>query len=247
MNREALNIFGVPLEGGTFSAVLSAYEASAERPFWIVTANPENLLDGYRDPAYAEVLCRASWRTIDGFGIQLVATLRGYRTERLTGVDLAEGLLHEAHRRDWSVAFFGGFERSGELAAEEWRRRLPGLRIRAWSGGVVRLDGSEDGTAWEQREALQASKPDVVFVALGGGMKQERWIARNLSSMTGVKIVIGIGGAFDMWSGRLRRAAGWLRRMGLEWAWRLWLEPQRIGRIWRAVVVFPFRAVQTME
>lgn len=247
MNKDALNIFDVPLEGGTFSDVLAALDASHERPFWIVTANPENLLDGYRDPSYAEVLRRASWRTIDGFGIQLVSILRGYQTERLTGVDLAEGLLHEANRRGWSVAFFGGFEGSGALAAEEWKRRLPGLRVQAWSGGAVRLDGSEDGTTWEQREAMQAAKPDLVFVALGGGMKQERWISRHITSFAGARAVVGIGGAFDMWSGKLRRASVWLRKMGLEWMWRLWLEPRRIGRIWRAVVVFPWRAIQTMR
>ena len=58
-----------------------------------------------------------------------------------------------------------------------------------------------------------------------------------------VRMAIGCGGAFAMLAGSLPRAPGWMQRVGLEWLWRLWLEPKRIGRILRAVFVFPVRAL----
>lgn len=244
MNKEVPRIFDVPLEGGTFSDVWSAFERADAHPFWIVTANPEILLDAQEDPSYAEVLRLADWRTIDGFGIQLILKLKGNEAVRLTGVDLAEQLLIEAEKAGWMVGFFGGFDGGAQAAADVWMKRLPALKIVTWSGGTVLADGSEDERTRLDREGMQASSPDVVFVALGGGKKQERWIARHVKGFSGTKLVVGIGGAFDMWSGRLRRAPAWVRGLGLEWGWRLWLEPRRWKRIWRAVAVFPFRALK---
>jgi N-acetylglucosaminyldiphosphoundecaprenol N-acetyl-beta-D-mannosaminyltransferase len=91
-------------------------------------------------------------------------------------------------------------------------------------------------------DELRAADPAIVLVGLGSP-KQERWIAEHAARLPSARIVIGIGGAFDMWAGRLRRAPTGLRRLGLEWAWRLALEPRRLPRIVRATVVFPFRAL----
>ncbi|MGH2526820.1 MAG: WecB/TagA/CpsF family glycosyltransferase, partial [Actinomycetota bacterium] len=84
--------------------------------------------------------------------------------------------------------------------------------------------------------------PAAVLVGIGAP-KQERWIAEHADDIQSARILIGVGGAFDMWAGRLRRAPRPLHRVGLEWAWRLALEPGRFPRIVRATVVFPFRAL----
>ena len=67
---------------------------------------------------------------------------------------------------------------------------------------------------------------------------QERWIYRNLKRLPSVKVAIGVGGAFDFNSGKIKRAPQWMRKAGLEWLWRLVLQPRRIKRIWKATVVF---------
>jgi N-acetylglucosaminyldiphosphoundecaprenol N-acetyl-beta-D-mannosaminyltransferase len=81
-----------------------------------------------------------------------------------------------------------------------------------------------------------------VLVGLGAP-KQERWIARHADAFPSARILIGVGGAFDMWAGRFRRAPRALHAIGLEWAWRLALEPSRLPRIVNAVVVFPLRVL----
>jgi N-acetylglucosaminyldiphosphoundecaprenol N-acetyl-beta-D-mannosaminyltransferase len=81
--------------------------------------------------------------------------------------------------------------------------------------------------------------PDVLFVAFGMG-KQEKWINENLRKLPSVKIVMGVGGAFDYISGVISRAPLFLRRIGLEWLYRLARQPSRIKRIFNATVVFAY-------
>lgn len=244
MSKQVAALFGVSLEGGSREEVVQQVEQSSARPFWIVTANPEILLAAEKDSVYRAALQSADWRTIDGFGIQLVLRIHGYTTERLTGVDLGEALIKLASEKGWRIAFFGGYEQSAERAAEIWRARFPKLDLHVIPAGQVRDDGFEDGKTWEQRQVLQAIQPDIILVALGGGTKQERWIAEHRNEFSTSRVIVGVGGAFDMWSGTLRRAPKLVRALGLEWVWRLILQPTRWKRIWNAVVVFLFKAVR---
>ncbi len=86
-------------------------------------------------------------------------------------------------------------------------------------------------------QRINKAKPDILFVAFGAP-KQEKWIYENLKRMPSVKLAIGVGGSFDFISGNVRRAPLVFRKLGLEWLWRLILEPQRAGRIYSAVVKF---------
>ncbi len=227
------SVFGVPIEGGSFEQVLKLLNARTSS--WIVTANPENLLMANEHSEYRQALCRADYRTVDGIGLWLVLRVGGEKVVRLTGVDLAEQLIHEAHHRGWRVAFFGGAAGVATQVAQQWEARLPGLAAHGWSGGRVNDDGTEDGKTWEDREAMLAWKPDVLLCALGGGgVKQERWIERHREAFFAIRAMVGVGGAFDMWTGRLRRAPSAVRALGFEWLWRWLLEPRRAPRMWRA-------------
>lgn len=86
-------------------------------------------------------------------------------------------------------------------------------------------------------ERIRAAAPDILFVAFGHG-KQEKWLAEFLSQLPSVRIGMGVGGAFDYISGRIRRAPTLARQLGLEWLWRLSRQPWRIKRIWKAVMSF---------
>jgi N-acetylglucosaminyldiphosphoundecaprenol N-acetyl-beta-D-mannosaminyltransferase len=217
-----------------------------DRTFRIFTPNPEILLRARADRAYADVLNAADLALPDGTGVALVESLRARRrVRRWPGVEIGALLLELAAEQGVSVAFLGGAGAVAERAAARWRTRLPGLRIELVGAG---LPVEDDGLARpaerdaEIAEEIRAVAPAIVLVALGAP-KQERWIARHAVDLPSVRIAIGIGGAFDMWAGRLRRAPRFLHRIGLEWVWRLVLEPGRLPRIVRATVVFPFRAL----
>lgn len=229
-----MEVFGIPIEGEPFDRVRERI-AAARGPFWIVTANPEILLEAKRDKIYAEILRQADARTVDGFGLWLMLKLVGQNTVRLTGIELADRLIKLAAEQSWRVALIGG---AADQAADRLKRAYPNLQIAAERGGVVRRDGTDDDASEEARHRLTLFAPQVLLVAFGHP-KQERWIARNLANFPSVKIAVGVGGTVDFWAGTAKRAPVAWQRAGLEWLWRLFMEPRRIKRIWNAVVLFP--------
>lgn len=234
-------LFHVPIQGWSLDRLLKwCLDPAVPTPKWIVTANPEILLMARRLSSYAETLRQADTICVDGFGLWLVLRLKGFHVARVTGVALAEQLIQQAAHVGWKVGFLGGNPGIAQRVATHWQHIYPSLRAVAEQGGTILPDGSGDAAEDEAVHRLVLHAPDVLFVAFGGGTKQESWIARRMQDLPSSRVVVGVGGAFDFWSGRLVRAPRWLQAMGLEWLWRLIQEPQRIGRIVRATIVFPF-------
>jgi N-acetylglucosaminyldiphosphoundecaprenol N-acetyl-beta-D-mannosaminyltransferase len=242
-------IFGVRLDEVTSQdelvrACIGFLEGDRARR--IFTPNPEILLRARDDPSYAELLNTADLALPDGTGVAMVESLRRRRrVRRWPGVEIGALLLRLASDRDLPVAFVGGLDGVGERAAAEWQRRVPSLSVSLAGAGVPFDDDGHARTNAGDDEVvgdLQRTAPAIVLVGLGAP-KQERWIDEHADDIPSARILIGVGGAFDMWAGRLRRAPRLLHRVGLEWAWRLALEPGRFSRIVRATVVFPFHAL----
>jgi N-acetylglucosaminyldiphosphoundecaprenol N-acetyl-beta-D-mannosaminyltransferase len=231
-------VFGIPIEGWPLEIALAS--ALHHTPAcWIVTANPEILLHAHRDAGYAQVLKQADVRLVDGFGLWLLLSLAGHKTTRVTGVDLAEALAQLAVQKSLKVALVGGDPGIAKQAATHLTTRFPGLMVETEEGGRINADGTDDVAGEEARNRLTFFAPDILLVAFGHP-KQERWIARYLADFPSVKIAVGVGGTFDVWAGKMKRAPHVLRTIGLEWMWRLVHEPKRIIRILNAVIVFPF-------
>lgn len=242
-------IFGIRLHHVSSEPQLRELCASfleGERTVRIFTPNPEILLRARDDPSYAEVLRSADLALPDGTGVALVETLRsGRRVRRWPGVEIGELLLRMAAESDSIVAFFGGSEDVSERAAGRWRRMLPGVRIEVVGAGApITAEGVAQSVESDAElvRTLANVSPTIVLVGLGAP-KQERWIARHAAGVPSARIMIGVGGAFDIWADDLRRAPKSLRRFGLEWAWRLALEPRRLSRMVRATLVFPLRVL----
>jgi N-acetylglucosaminyldiphosphoundecaprenol N-acetyl-beta-D-mannosaminyltransferase len=242
-------IFGVRLDhiaSDTRLRDLCLHWLDGDRTIRIFTPNPEILLHARADPTYAAVLRTADLALPDGAGVAMIESLRaGRRIRRWPGVEIAELLVRIAAERGAPMVFVGGGDGVAERAAERWMRTLPGVRIAVAGGGVPI---SEDGVVNpaehdpDLTRAVAASSPAIVLVGFGAP-KQERWIARNADAVPSARILIGVGGSFDMWTDELRRAPAALRKLGLEWAWRLASEPRRLPRIVRATVVFPLRVL----
>ncbi|HSJ51537.1 MAG TPA: WecB/TagA/CpsF family glycosyltransferase [Actinomycetota bacterium] len=242
-------IFGVRLHDlawkGRLREVLEGF-LDGDRGRLVFTPNPEILLRARTDPGYAAVLNRADLALPDGTGVAMILSVRaGRRVRRWPGIDLAEALLRLGTDRGVRVALVGGTVEAAARAAAASRSRHPGLEVQPFGAGVEfgpdgRARPAERGD--ELMEQLRTFAPRIVLVGLGAP-KQERWIARYAGDVPSLRIAIGVGGTFDIWAGHLRRAPRGLHRVGLEWAWRLVLEPQRLPRIVRATIVFPFRAL----
>jgi N-acetylglucosaminyldiphosphoundecaprenol N-acetyl-beta-D-mannosaminyltransferase len=188
--------------------------------YYIVTPNPELLIIASKDSNYQEVLNNAKLALPDGIGVMIAGKIMGVPLkERIHGVDLVESLSKEVSKQPITVGFLGAGPNIAELTAECLRKKYPGLKV-----GLVSKDWSDE---------LKNKKIDILFVAFGSP-KQEIWISENLGVLP-AKVVVGVGGAFDFISGKVRRAPLFMRKIGLEWLFRLIIQPWRIKRQLRLV------------
>jgi len=144
--------------------------------------------------------------------------------EKIPGSDLIWDLAKLANDNNLSIYLLGGFGNTPELTAKKLISKFPNLKISGTSN-----KNSDDPTLYED---IKKASPDILLVAYGP-IKQERWIARNLSNLP-VKLVIGLGGTFDYLAGKVLPPPKIMRKIGIEWLWRLITQPKRIPRIFQA-------------
>ena len=201
-------------------------------PHHVVTVNPEFVMEARRNPAFRRVLIAADMATPDGFGLLLAARLRGEAFRgRVTGVALTDLIAGSAAERGWSLFLLGAAPGVAERAAAALQRAHPGLRIAGCFAG-----SSQPSDEPAIRARVSAARPTVLLVAYGHPA-QDLWIARN-QPLLRVPVAIGVGGVFDYLAGEAPRAPAWMRRIGLEWLYRVIRQPRRWRRILVAVPLF---------
>lgn len=195
----------------------------------IVTLNPELVMRARRDTGLAQVIRAARLVTADGMGAVWALRLAGQRIpERVTGVDLALALAERAAASGQPLFLLGAAPGVAQMMAATLTQRLPGLRVAgSWDGSPHPRDDAEAVAR------IRASGARLALVAYGAPA-QELWIARNLPALPGV-VALGVGGAFDMLTGRIPRAPHWIRAAGLEWLYRLARQPRR----WQRMLALP--------
>jgi N-acetylglucosaminyldiphosphoundecaprenol N-acetyl-beta-D-mannosaminyltransferase len=237
--RQRFQILGVAVDNVVEAEAIEriAGFVTEDGPHQVVTVNPEFVMEARRNSAFRRVLAAADMATPDGFGLLLAARLHGNSFRgRVTGVALAELIAARAVERGWSLFLLGAAPGVAERAAEALQRKYPGLRVVGCYAGSPRRD---EEPAIQAR--IIAAQPTVLLVAYGHPA-QELWIARN-QPLLRVPVAIGVGGVFDYLAGETPRAPVWMRRIGLEWLYRLIRQPQRWRRILVAVPLFLWAAV----
>jgi len=190
----------------------------------VVTANSLMVRDSWTDIRLKKALNCASMIVTDGIGLVWAARLlRRERLQRIPGIELMAALCGEAERRDWRVFVFGGRPQINERAVQILAQKYPLMKIVGYKHGYV-----EQVSKALLMEEMRLNKPDIVFVGLGGGW-QEKWFLDNREKLP-QSVFIGIGGSLDVIAGRLKRAPVIVRTIGLEWFWRLFIEPSRLIR-----------------
>ncbi len=191
-----------------------------------VTPNAVMLDACRRNPALAELLSHADLSLADGAGLLLQARRRGTPLPcRVAGIDFGEALLEKAAQERLRVFLLGGREGVADRAAANLTARCRTLCIAGTHWGY--FDASEDKRLTAH---IRATNPDLLFVCLGFP-RQEQWIDAHLSALPSLRVAVGLGGALDVWAGDAHRAPRAVSRMGLEWAWRMALEPKRLQNL----------------
>lgn len=222
-----INILGLPVDGITYTQwldLIGEWVREGQRAHHVCTTNPEFTMIAQHDPNFANILRRSDLCVPDGVGMLWAARRLGTRLpQRVTGSDGVGIIAERAAQDGWKLFFLGAASGIADQAAEILRERHPGLQIVGTYSGSPAPE-EED----EIVQRVNTSGADILFVAYGAP-NQDKWIARNLPRL-GVKMAMGVGGAFDFIVGIIPRAPLWMRRAGLEWLYRLYREPRRIKR-----------------
>lgn len=201
---------------------------------YIVTPNPEFVVAAQKNAEFKRILKNADLSITDGLGIQIAARFLGMPVpHRITGTDFMQELCKKFADARIPIFLLGGENGAAKKCAEKLKESFTNLQI----AGFFEGDAGEAGDR-ETVNAINETDAQAVFVAYGAP-KQEMWIARNLHKLTKIKTAMGVGGAFDYIAGEISRAPIFMRKLGLEWLWRLFKQPKRFGRIFKAVIVFP--------
>src|SRR3954464_13384238 len=201
------------------------------KPNQIVTVNLDFVAIARRDEGFRETLNAAEMAVADGMPLVWVSRLSEEPVpERLTGVELVDECCRVAVETDASVFLLGAGPGVADTAADELRRRFPGLRI---AGMYAPPFGPlSDGENEHIIQLVRAARPDFLFVALGAP-QQDVWIRNNLERLD-VPVCMGIGCVLDLLAGVVSRAPVWMQSAGFEWLYRLLQEP---SRLWRRYIV----------
>ncbi|HHY37760.1 MAG TPA: WecB/TagA/CpsF family glycosyltransferase [Clostridia bacterium] len=223
---DKVDIMGVAFHRITLDAAAEMASAARDegRSFIICTPNPEIVEKARRDDDLASSLAGADLVVPDGIGVILASRILGKPLlERVAGIDLARRLLEVASQKHWRVFLLGTDAKTVAKAGETLRKELPGISWIGWHHGYFSKEEEE-----EVSDLIKRARPDLVLVGMGSP-RQERW-ARDYGRSLGACIVLTVGGSLDVFAGKARRAPGLVRKMGIEWLYRLLMDPKRAGR-----------------
>lgn len=237
------NIFHTKVDRIDFDQALTTAKEfiHSEKTHTIVTPNPEILLKAEHDQQYRNTLNSADLRLPDGSGVVWASKfLQSPIPERVPGVDFLATLLLYAQKHHHSVHILlheDGLSKRHDVR-EYLNKKMPKLSFVCQEVSTPYL------MSGHIIDDIMVSSPDILIVTFGAPL-QELWVQKNKNRLKKVSIVMSAGGSFDMLTGKIPRAPRWMRKIALEWLWRLIIQPdnriKRAQRIFNAVVIFSFK------
>jgi len=225
-----VSLLGIPLDNLTMpEAVAQVVERTRDGRRTVVTfVNAHCVNVAWKDPAYLATLRSSDLTFADGSGMRLAGRLLGRPLrDNVNGTDMFPELVRVAPETGMKLYLLGAQPGVTDAVAERVRATSPATIVVGTDHGYHSADDQDAVVA-----RIRKAGPDVLLVAMGVPA-QEEWLDTHLEA-TGATVGIGIGGLFDMVSGRIPRAPVWMRNLGIEWIWRLAKEP---GRMWQRYLV----------
>ncbi|WP_249661208.1 WecB/TagA/CpsF family glycosyltransferase [Lysinibacillus fusiformis] len=221
-----VTIMGVPFlhinQQGFVDLLVNRIEQQ-EKTF-VVTANPEVVMQANENPTVKGYLNQATYICADGIGVVKAAQILGDSLpERVTGYDTMVKLLEVGQQKRFKVYLLGAQKETIEKTIANIHKNYPNVEVVGYHDGF--FDWNNNHIA----DDIAALQPDLVFVALGVP-RQEKWITENLDKFS-KGVFIGVGGSFDVIAGTVKRAPIIWQKLNLEWLYRLLRQPSRFIRM----------------
>lgn len=228
----SIQVLGIRIDDVTMPEALARVDDFMQeaRVHQVVTVNPEFIVAAQQDEMFARALAESDLNLPDGANLLRAAQSQGTPLrERVAGTDFVWYLSGLAATAGWKVFLLGGRGGVGGQAGARLQGRYRKLQI------VGMYEGSPNASDESEILArINASEAELLFVAYGAPA-QDVWIHTHRDQLTKVRVAIGVGGAFDFIAKRIRRAPTWMQTLGLEWLFRLVLQPWRVRRQWSLV------------
>ncbi|WNR44672.1 WecB/TagA/CpsF family glycosyltransferase [Paenibacillus roseipurpureus] len=222
-----VRIYGVPISKMSMKQTVDylAQVIEQRQPHQVITANPIMVMAAQDDPAYLSMMQRAELIVPDGTGVVWAANRVGQPVaERVPGFDLIHELMKVGEKKSWKVFLLGASPEVIQAAADKLRTTYPGVSLVGVRDGYFK-----DAQDAEVIQAIVDAAPDILLVGRAAA-NQEPWIGKYKSQL-GVPVMMGVGGSFDVLSGKLKRAPVLFQKLRLEWFYRLLQEPWRYKRM----------------
>jgi len=224
LNTNKIDVLGVHVDNVSMEEAVKKAEGflNNKTANLIVTPNPEIIIASQKDIDLKNIINNASLAPADGVGLMVAARLMGRKfKKRIPGIDLMMKIANIAKEKGYGIFLFGGEPGVAEAAAKKL-----GANVK----GVFHGYSKSDQMAIDK---IKQAKPDILFIGLGSP-RQEKWASKHLKELN-IPLVMCVGGSLDVISGRKRRAPFIMRIAGIEWLWRLILEPWR----WKRMLQLP--------
>jgi len=230
MNDCKVMIAGVEIDNITMDQTLSFIEELIQKRkvSYIVTPNVDHIIKLQRDLEFRKVYREAACVLPDGMPILWAGKFLGTPLkEKISGSDLVPRLCEIAAQKEYRLFFLGGRPGAADKAKERLSKRLPSLNV---AGVYSPPFGFEKNDEENEKIAkmIKENAPDILLVGLGAP-KQEKWIYQHYKKLE-IPISMGVGVTFEFVAGMVKRAPYWMQTSGLEWFWRLMMEPRRLWK-----------------
>jgi N-acetylglucosaminyldiphosphoundecaprenol N-acetyl-beta-D-mannosaminyltransferase len=221
------NVLGVGVHALNMDSAVNLIEAAiaGNTKGYVCVTGVHGVIEAQRDEKFRAILNRGLLVTPDGMPTVWVGKAQGHRRmERVYGPDMMLELCRRSVEKGYTHFIFGGVDGVAQELASKLRSRFPGIKIVGAYGPPFRPLNQEEEAELIAR--VDAARPDLFWVGLSTP-KQERFMEAYFDRLN-VKVMLGVGAAFDIHTGRTKDAPGWMQRSGLHWLFRLLQEPRRL-------------------
>lgn len=224
---QSVPILGLHVHKITMDQTLAVIDSFVQSriPHHVITLDASMCVTAKGDPELFKIVSTAELITPDSIGVIWACKRNGQPLpERVSGVEIVDRLCQIAPKTNYRLFFFGSAPGVAQEAADKFQAKYPGCNIVGCRDGFYK---PEDEV--EVVQEIASAKPDILCVALGIP-RQEKFISRHRAALN-VPVMIGVGGTFDVHSGRVKRAPMIFQRLNLEWLHRLIMNPKKIGKV----------------
>lgn len=230
MSNNSVFIVNARIDNLTFDEALDRFVRLIQqgKPYFAVTPNVDHIVKLRKDPEFRKVYDASSLTLADGMPLLWAAKFLGTPIkEKISGSDFVPGICRVAMKNNYRIFLFGGRQGAAEKAAEFLTKSYPGINI---VGTYCPPFGFEKNEKEDQKafRIIKEASPDILLVGLGAP-KQEKWIYKHYRQLE-VPISMGVGVTFEFLCGMVMRAPVWIQKTGIEWFWRLIMEPCRLWK-----------------